>query len=153
MPCWWECKRCDCSVPQCYLFSRAQLCKPWTAVHQAPLSMGFSGKNTGVVCHFLLQGIFQTQGWNWGFQHWRQILYRLSYLGSPKCDFSSDVTAKENYMEVPQKITELPNDPAISLLGRNIQNFDLKEVSAHQCHCSIIRKSQKLKPAQISINK
>ena len=88
-----------------------------------------------------------------GFPALRQILYRLSYLGSPKCDFSSDVTAKENYMEVPQKITELPNNPAISLLGRNIQNFDLKEVSTHQCHCSIIHKSQKLKPAQISINK
>ena len=44
-----------------------------------------------------------------GFPALRQILYRLSYLGSPKCDFSSDVTAKENYMEVPQKITELPN--------------------------------------------
>ena len=24
----------------------------------------FSGKNTGVGCHFLLQGIFPTQGWN-----------------------------------------------------------------------------------------
>ena len=24
----------------------------------------FAGKNTGVVCHFLLQGIFLTQGWN-----------------------------------------------------------------------------------------
>ena len=35
---------------------------PWTAAHQAPLSMGFSGKDTGVVCHFLFQGIFLTQG-------------------------------------------------------------------------------------------
>ena len=26
-----------------------------TAAHQAPLSLGFSGKNTGVGCHFLLQ--------------------------------------------------------------------------------------------------
>ena len=26
----------------------------------------FSGKNTGVGCHFLLQGIFQTQGLNSG---------------------------------------------------------------------------------------
>ena len=29
---------------------------PWTAAHQAPLSMAFPGKNTGVGCHFLLQG-------------------------------------------------------------------------------------------------
>ena len=26
---------------------------PWTIAHQAPLSMKFSGKNTGVGCHFL----------------------------------------------------------------------------------------------------
>ena len=26
----------------------------WTVAHQAPLSMGFPGKNTGVGCHFLL---------------------------------------------------------------------------------------------------
>ena len=31
---------------------------PWTVGRQAPLSMAFSGKNTGVGCHFLLQGIF-----------------------------------------------------------------------------------------------
>ena len=37
---------------------------PWTIARQAPLSMGFPGKNTGVNCHFLLQGIFQTQGSN-----------------------------------------------------------------------------------------
>ena len=29
---------------------------------QAPLSMGFSSKNTGVGCRFLFQGIFPTQG-------------------------------------------------------------------------------------------
>ena len=34
---------------------------PWTIAHQVPLSMGFTGKNTGVGCHFLLQGIFPTQ--------------------------------------------------------------------------------------------
>ena len=34
---------------------------PWTVTHQAPLFLGFPGKNTGVGCHFLLQGIFPTQ--------------------------------------------------------------------------------------------
>ena len=29
---------------------------PWTVAHQAPLSMEFPSKNTGVGCHFLLQG-------------------------------------------------------------------------------------------------
>ena len=27
---------------------------PWAVAYQAPLSMGFSGKNTGVSCHSLL---------------------------------------------------------------------------------------------------
>ena len=35
---------------------------PWTAVQQAAPSEGFPGKKTGVGCHFLLQGIFPTQG-------------------------------------------------------------------------------------------
>ena len=33
--------------------------------------------------HFLLQGIFPTQESNPGLLHCRQILYRLSYKGSP----------------------------------------------------------------------
>ena len=33
------------------------------------------GKNTGVGCHFLLQGVFPTQGSNPGLPHCRQILY------------------------------------------------------------------------------
>ena len=34
----------------------------------------FQGKDTGVGCHFLLQGIFPTQGSNPGLLHCRQIL-------------------------------------------------------------------------------
>ena len=41
------------------------------------------GKNTGVGCLSLLQGIFPTQGLNPGLQHCRQILYCLSHQGSP----------------------------------------------------------------------
>ena len=37
-------------------FSRVRLCAtPLTEAHQAPPSLGFSGKNIGVGCHFLLQ--------------------------------------------------------------------------------------------------
>ena len=59
---------------------------PWSAAHQAPLSVhGDSpGKNTGVGCHTLLQGIFPIQGLNPGLPHCRQILYQLSYQRSPK---------------------------------------------------------------------
>ena len=45
---------------------------PWTVAYQAP-SMGFSGKNTGVGYHFLLQRIFPTQGSNRGLVHCMQV--------------------------------------------------------------------------------
>ena len=42
------------------------------------------GKDTGVGCHALLQGIFPTQGSNPGPRHCRKILYCLSHQGSPR---------------------------------------------------------------------
>ena len=50
---------------------------PGSSVHGDSL-----GKNTGVCCHALLQGIFPMQGSNPGFLHCRQILYHLSHQGS-----------------------------------------------------------------------
>ena len=41
------------------------------------------GKNTGVGCHALLQGIFPTQGLNRGLPHHRQILHCLRHQGNP----------------------------------------------------------------------
>ena len=46
----------------------------------------FQGKNTRVGCHFLLQGIFPTQGSNPGLLLCRQILYQLSYRELPHHD-------------------------------------------------------------------
>ena len=51
---------CVCLVARVWLFT-----SPWTVAHQAPLSQGFFGRNTRVGCHFLIQGIFPTQGSNW----------------------------------------------------------------------------------------
>ena len=45
----------------------------WTVARQAALSMEFSGKNTGVGCHSLLQEILLTQELNQGLPHCRQI--------------------------------------------------------------------------------
>ena len=39
----------------------------------------FSGKNPGVGCHALPQGIFLTQGLNLGLLHCRRVLYHLSH--------------------------------------------------------------------------
>ena len=47
----------------------------------------FPGKNTGVGCHFLLQGIFLTQGLNPCLLHWQADSLPLSHLGSPGPDY------------------------------------------------------------------
>ena len=41
------------------------------------------GKNIGVGCYALFQGIFPTQGWNPGILPCRRVLYHLSHWGSP----------------------------------------------------------------------
>ena len=44
----------------------------------------FPGKNTGVGCHFVLQGIFPTQGSNTCLLHWQTFPLPLSHQGSPR---------------------------------------------------------------------
>ena len=60
---------------------------PWTLALQALLCPWDSlGKNTGVDCHILLQGIFPTQGSNWhllGLLHWQAVSLPLAPLGRP----------------------------------------------------------------------
>ena len=59
------CDRMDCSPPV-------------SSVHgDSP------GKNIGVDCHAIFQGIFPTQGSNPGLPHCRQILYQPSHQGTP----------------------------------------------------------------------
>ena len=66
----------DHAAAAAWSFSCVWLCATSrTVAHQAPMSMGFSGKNIGVGCHALLQRIFPTQGSNWGLLHCRQTLY------------------------------------------------------------------------------
>ena len=60
-------------------------CDPMTIAHQAPL-WKFPGKNTGVDCHALLQGIFPTQRSNRGLLHWQGNSLPLSHQGSLKAD-------------------------------------------------------------------
>ena len=56
---------------------------PWTIAYQAPPSVEFSRQEYGVGCHFLLQGIFLTQGSNLGLPHFGQMLYPLSHQEIP----------------------------------------------------------------------
>ena len=69
---------CAWSLSCVQLFCDPMNCNlPGSSVHEDS-----PGKNTGVGCHALLQGIFPTQGLNPGFPHCRRILYHLSLQGS-----------------------------------------------------------------------
>ena len=60
------------------------LCNPMNcSLAVFPVHGDSPGKNTGVGCHSLLQGIFLTQGSNPGLLHCRKILYHLKHQGSP----------------------------------------------------------------------
>ena len=70
---------CAQSLQLCLILCKPMDCSPpGSSVHGDS-----SGKNTGVGCHALLQGIFPTQRLNPGLLHFRRILYQLSYQGSP----------------------------------------------------------------------
>ena len=56
---------------------------PALKVNSLPSEPPGRPKNTGVGSLSLLQGIFPIQESNWGLLHCRQILYQLSYQGSP----------------------------------------------------------------------
>ena len=70
-----------CAILSCSIVDSLQLldCSPPGSIHgDSP------GKNTGVGCHALLQGIFPTQGSNPGLPHCRHVVYHLSHQGSPR---------------------------------------------------------------------
>ena len=76
----------DCCLPVCAVLCLvAQSCLPlYDPIDCSPPGSSahgdFPGKNTGVGCHALLQGIFPTQGSNSGLPHCKWILYLLSHL-------------------------------------------------------------------------
>ena len=68
-----------------WLLSYVQLfATPWTVAHQYPWD--FPSKNIEVCCHFFLQGISLTQGWNlhllW-LLHWQVDSLPLGHLEIP----------------------------------------------------------------------
>ena len=72
---------CACSVAQ----SCPTLCDPTDCSPPGSSVHGDSAsKNTRVGSHFLLKGIFLTQGLNQRLMHWQADSLPLSYLGSPE---------------------------------------------------------------------
>ena len=78
----WVIFYCVC-ISSSVLLSHAQLCTHGLQPTRLLCPWDFPGKDTGVGCHFLLQGIFPTQGSNLGLLHCRQIIYWPSYQESP----------------------------------------------------------------------
>ena len=64
-------------------YTHAQLLATQWTIARLLCSWDSPGKNTGMGCHALLQGIFPTLGSNPGLPNRRQILYQLSHQGSP----------------------------------------------------------------------
>ena len=82
----------------CKIRAIMQECLTLLRPHGLSLSMEFPGKNTGVGCHFLLQGIFPIQGSNSSLTHCWQSLYRLSHQGSKNNNTHLQVAVKVTYI-------------------------------------------------------
>ena len=81
---------CVCALTQ----SSPTICSPIDRSPPGSSVQEFSRKDARVGCHFLLHGIFPTQGLNphlLCLLHWRGILYQLSHWGSPKRKHSKDL--------------------------------------------------------------
>ena len=77
----WQRVTHNCTLWLCLVYSPTS-CDPVDCTLPGSSVHGDSpGKDTGVRCHALLQGIFLTQGLNPGLPHCRRILYHLSHQG------------------------------------------------------------------------
>ena len=117
------CNPMDCS-------SARFLC-PWDSL----------GKNTGVGCPFLLQGIFSTQGSNSGLLHCRQILYHLNLnVSFPTFKLHCSLviphrvaSSNQLYSEAQQQGHNfpMPQPSAVTLLRRGIEHFQHISMLSH----------------------
>ena len=88
-PAFWP-QHVDRKASQFYCFSLVtKLCLTLGTPLQSSLSLRFPRQNTGVGCHFLLQGIFPAQGSNPCLLHWQVGSLPLGHQGSPPCDYGN----------------------------------------------------------------
>ena len=76
-------------LSKCWLLSCVQLCNLWIVATRLLCPWNSPGMNTGVSFHSLLQGILQTQGWNPGLLHCKQIASILPSEPPGKTKFMS----------------------------------------------------------------
>ena len=78
------------------------------------------GKNIGVGSHLLFQGIFLTQGLNWGLPHCGQILYHLSHQRRPS---GKPQVYHESESEIAQSCPTLCDHMDCSLSGSSVHGI------------------------------
>ena len=80
--------------------------------------MGFSGKNTGEGCHFLLQA-FLTQGWKLYLLQWQAGSLPLSHLGSPAD--ALDIYKNVSPVQAPSPVPSPGNVLPVGIRGHSIR--------------------------------
>ena len=90
--------------------------------------------------HFLLQGIFPTQGSNPGLLHCRHILYQLSQMGSPVSAIHQCKSVIIIYVYIYEYIhTYIPLHPHSSPLHyHSVSGLPFFAVAAASCYLSIL---------------
>ena len=106
---------------------------PWTTAHQAPCPWDFPGKNTGVGCHFLLQGIFPTQGLNLCLLHWQADTFTTAPPGKQTSIYL------HNPPEASTIVIPTLQPREVRLRGLRIllrwQLVDILWIQSHDCLC------------------
>ena len=106
------CNPMNCSMPGC-------------SVHEDS-----PGKNIGVGCHALLEGILSTQGLKPGLQHCRQILYQLSQQGSSDFGDQENKSVTVSIMS-PSICHEVMGPEDCRNSSRNNEEMESKQKQAH----------------------
>ena len=126
----------DCTVGSLSLLQRIFPTQDWTKVtHIAGwfFTCWATGKpkNTGVGSLSLLQQIFPTQESNEGLLHCRQILYQLSYQGSPLWILQAFKTNLKNHNFITINLTIKQNGQMKTQTAKT----DKEELKVRRVHC------------------
>ena len=84
----------------------------------------------------LLQGIFPSQGSNWGLQHCRQILYQLSFWESHLNNIK--MVTKSSFLSVAQASPGLQTLASDYLLGFPTRMDGLLDTSSHRAKTKLL---------------
>ena len=90
---------------------------PWTVAYQSPLSMGLSRQEYWSGLHFLLQGIFPTQGSNPGLLHCRQTRLPSEPPGKSQLVCRDSEIKFEIQDQIPQGLCPSETGPSCTIVS------------------------------------